>query len=96
MTKDIFPDVKEVTQGDRTALDLMGLLNSNKYVVSWGTLAPWLTNRKLTTEQAKLLVLIELERVFPRFDLLHRLVSYISYFEKEINISTIISLLTKK
>ena len=84
MTKTkLFSDVTRVRKVEKTELFNAGLINSDRTVIGWARLAPWLSGRNLPEYSAKLLVLLELESDEPRRDLIQRLVSYISYATKE-------------
>jgi hypothetical protein len=78
-----FPEISGVTKKDRSNLHASGLLKPTGEVLNWVPLAPHLIDRTLSKHNAQLLVLIELEWERPRLDIIKRLVSYISYSEKE-------------
>jgi hypothetical protein len=90
-----FTDVKTVTGPDNAWLLKKGFVNDCGTVVGWTSLAPHLSSRRLSERDAKLLVLRELEAFIPRRGLITRLVSYLSYSEKEQTMETINTLLNK-
>ena len=91
----LFSDVTSVSRGNRIGLQKSGFLNKDDTVVGWQRLAPRLRDRELTQRCAKMLVLLELDQPEPRADLVRRLVSYLSYTEKEQTLMKVERLLTK-
>jgi len=91
----IFSDLTTVSRGNRIHLLNEKLIDKNDRVASWIRLAPRLVSRELTQLQAKALVLLELEADSPREDLITRLVSYLSYSDKEQTMSAINKILAK-
>lgn len=89
----IFSDVTSVSRGERISLEAVGLINEDGTVISWSRLAHFIVKRTLTQFDAKQLILIELERDEPRADLIRRIVSYLSYSEKEKTLEKIEKLL---
>ena len=79
----LFSDVTKVTQSARLALRGTGLTNDDHTVVSCARLVPLLRDRKVTEHDVKVATLIELDSDTPRADIIHRLVSYLSYSSKE-------------
>lgn len=80
----IFPDVlNDISKGQLVGLQNLGYLNKDNTVVGWTRLAPRLRDRELSQRCAKMLILLELDQSKPREDMVRRLVSYLSYKEKE-------------
>lgn len=79
----IFPDLVSVSRGQRRLLQHRGLLNKDDTVVSYSRINPKVRDRKLSEDEAKQLILLELSAAEPRVDLINRLVCYMTKIDKE-------------
>jgi|TARA_R110002126_G_scaffold3500_3_gene20009 hypothetical protein len=80
----IFPDIHTVSHSTCKMLQGVGVLNSNNRLVSPRRLSDKMVARKITPQDAKTLVLLELERLpAPRLEVVQRLVNYVSYHGRE-------------
>ena len=91
----LFSDVTSISRTNSYELQGAGLTNPDDTVISSARLAVKLRDRKVTEQQAKQLVLLELEQESPREDLIHRLISYLSYSGKEQTMKTLNKILNK-
>lgn len=80
----IFPDIHAVSQSTCKVLQDVGVLKPNNRLVSPRRLSDKMVARLITPQDAKALVLLELERLpAPRLDVVQRLVNYVSYHGRE-------------
>ena len=80
----IFPDIHTVSHSECKKLQGIGVLTYDNTVVTMKRLSEKMVARKITPQDAKTLVLLELERLpAPRMDIVNRLVNYVSYSSKE-------------
>ena len=86
-THRVFPTPTTVTGSTRRSLRKRGLLTEAERVVSWSLLSPFLSNRLLSQDDAKKLVLLELEAPTPRPDHLRRLAGYLGTSVREETLS---------
>ncbi len=80
---DIFPSISVVNHGHIEVLKARSYLNKNATVVCWTRLSDWMKARDVSEQDAKMLIVIELDQPSPRYNLVKRLVNYISYSSKE-------------
>lgn len=93
----LFGDITSVSRQGVRLLQASGLVKPfTDEVVSWVTLAPFISKGELTEAQAKRLILLELQREEPREIIITRLVNYISSSNRSKLMEKINKITTKK